>query len=245
MPETFRVLDEPFGKPLGPLIARGRAADVFAYGDGLVLRRYRTNHDCLYEAAVMQHVHAHGYPVPAVAEVAGRDLVMERIDGPTMLDDFPKHPHHLFRHAATLADLLQRLHAIPPMSVLIAKHADPSTIVHLDLHPDNVMLSARGPIVIDWSNAGLGDPDAEVADLWLLMACASPPVNAIERILIGIFRKAFVRSLLRHFDRDAIAKKLPTAFALRSRDRNMSESELGKMKRLVERFASSGPAALG
>jgi hypothetical protein len=25
----------------GPLIATGRAADVFAYGDGLVLRRYR------------------------------------------------------------------------------------------------------------------------------------------------------------------------------------------------------------
>jgi aminoglycoside phosphotransferase (APT) family kinase protein len=226
------VLDEP-----GPLIARGRAADVFAYGDGLVLRRYRTDHDCLYEATVMQHVYAHGYPVPEVKEAAGRDLVMERIDGPTMLDDFSKHPRQLFRHAATLADLLQRLHAIPPMSGLTPKHPDGTTIVHLDLHPLNVMLSSRGPVVIDWSNAGLGDPNAEIADLWLVMSCASAPVNAIERILVGLGRKAFVRSLLRHFDRDAVARALPLAFAGRSRDRNMSEAELGRMKRLVERFA--------
>ena len=29
------------------------------------------------------------------------------------------------------------------------------------------MLTSRGPVVIDWTNAGLGDPDIEVADLWL------------------------------------------------------------------------------
>ena len=33
----------------------------------------------------MQHARAHGYPVPAVVEVAGSDMVMERVDGPTML----------------------------------------------------------------------------------------------------------------------------------------------------------------
>src|SRR5712692_727570 len=91
------------------LIARGRAADVYSFGDGLVLRRYRTPHDCLYEAAVMQHVRAHGYPAPEVAEVAGPDIVMERLEGPTMLASFARRPWLIFRYARTLSTLLQQL----------------------------------------------------------------------------------------------------------------------------------------
>ncbi|HKY50290.1 MAG TPA: phosphotransferase, partial [Candidatus Limnocylindria bacterium] len=96
MTESVPTLDEPFFTP-GPLLASGRAADVYEFTDGLVLRRYRTDHDCVYEAAVMQHVRAHGYPAPEVVAVAGRDLVMERVDGPTMLRDLSSHPWRVLR----------------------------------------------------------------------------------------------------------------------------------------------------
>ncbi len=33
-------------------------------------------------------------------------------------------------------------------------------IVHLDLHPGNVMLTAGGPVVIDWTNVAAGPPGA-------------------------------------------------------------------------------------
>lgn len=219
----------------GPLIASGRAADVFAYGDGLVLRRYRSDHDCAYEAALMRHVRSHGYPVPEVMDVDGRDLVMQRIDGPTMLRDLSSKPWRLFRHARTLAGLQQRLHDIPAPDWLKRKHDTGTSIVHLDLHPDNVMLSSDGPVVIDWSNGGLGDPDVEVADLWLVMSSAAVPGSRLARMIAGAGRTVFLNAILRHFDRAAIIAGLDVAYANRSRDRNMSDAELAKMRALIER----------
>lgn len=222
---------------VGELLARGRAADVFAYGDGLVLRRYRSDHDCLYEAALMQHVRAHGYPVPEVVEATGRDLVMERLDGPTMLADLGARPWLVFRHTSALADLLHRLHDVPVPDWVRQKHPLGEWLVHQDLHPDNVMLTSRGPVVIDWSNAGRGDANAEVADLWLILSSADAPTTGIQRFVVAAGRGLLVRSLLRHFDRDAIRRKLRLALELRSRDRNMSSTELARMQRLVEKEA--------
>ncbi len=224
---------------LGRLIAKGRAADVFEYGatsDGLVLRRYRSAHSTLYEAAVMQHVAAHGYPVPHVMATQGTDLVMERLDGPTMLADFAKRPWVLFQHTATLAGLIKQLHAIPAPDWLEDKHGGTGNdFVHLDLHPDNVMVTSRGPVVIDWSNAGRGDGDAEVADLWLIMACAAVPGKVLDRMLAAVGRRLLVASLMRRFDLDAVRSKLAFALSFRARDRNMSDREITKMHRLVER----------
>src|SRR5262249_24371676 len=45
---------------------------------------------------------------------------------------------------------------------------DADALCHGDYHPDNVLLSARGPLVIDWENAALGDPLADVARTLLL-----------------------------------------------------------------------------
>src|SRR3954452_17753013 len=99
----------------GELIAQGRAADVFAAGPGLVLRRYREGEggDTAPEAAAMEHARRHGFPVPAVHEAGGPDLVMERVEGPTMLADIARRPWRVGQHGRTLAVLHQRLHAIP------------------------------------------------------------------------------------------------------------------------------------
>ena len=221
----------------GPLIATGRAADVYAFGDELVLRRYRSDHFSLYEAAAMQHLAAHGYPVPHVVEVCGRDLVMERLDGPTMLKDVERHPWRLPRHSATIADLLDRLHRIPAPPWLDRRHSSGDTIVHLDLHPDNVMVTSRGPVVIDWSNVGLGDPDAELADLWIVLKCAQAPTSGFRKLVVEAGRGLFISQILKHFDRDAIRRKLRVAHANRSRDRNMSDAEQRRMQQMVDRLA--------
>jgi len=222
----------------GELIASGRAADVFAYGDGLVLRRYRTLGDTLYEAAVMQYVAEHGYPVPAVVEVSGPEIVMERIDGTPMLDDFARHPWRLFRHARTLAELHRRLHAIPAPPWLRPKVGGGDAVVHLDLHPLNVMVTERGPVVIDWTNAGRGAPDAEIADLWLIMANADIPGGWLERKLLGLSRGLFLRAFLGHVDRDAVRAKLRVAAERRLRDRNIHDTERTRIQRFVERWAT-------
>lgn len=86
------------------MLASGRSADVFDLGDGSVLRRYRTDRDCAPEAALMTWLEA-GIPVPKVRSASGRDLVMERIPGVTMLEDLEACPWKVFSHIRTLANL--------------------------------------------------------------------------------------------------------------------------------------------
>lgn len=194
-------------------------------------------HDCLYEAAVMQHVREHGYPAPRVFEVSGSEIVMERIDGPTMLTEFGSKPWNILKHARTIGQLLHLLHSLPAPDWLRRKHDTGETIVHMDLHPDNVMLTSDGPIVIDWTNAGIGNAAAEVADLWLVSANAEIPGGRVKRTLLGLGRGLFVRTLIKQFDRDEVRAQLEVALGGRLNDRNMREGERARMSAFVERWA--------
>ncbi len=137
-------MDRRVSEP-GPLIGTGRAADVYDVGNGKVLRRYRTDHDSTVEAAAMRAAWAAGYPVPEVFDADGRDLVMERLEGPTMLDVLGKRPWRYARIADQLADLHTRLAALQFDACDLRVRFEPAEcLVHLDLHPANVMLTSPG-----------------------------------------------------------------------------------------------------
>jgi len=72
----------------GDLFAAGRDADIFEYGKGSVLRRSRNDRSQVLEARIMEFVRTKGYPVPEVFGVSddGIELVMDRIEGPTMME---------------------------------------------------------------------------------------------------------------------------------------------------------------
>src|SRR5258708_6597235 len=122
-------------------IARGRATDIFAVGPGRVLRRYRDGEagDPVAEAAVMEYARQHGFPVPAVHDANDRDLLLERLQGPTMLADLAHQPWLVRRHGQTLAELHRQLHDIPAPPGLRAPFGRGEQLAHFDLHPDNVM----------------------------------------------------------------------------------------------------------
>jgi tRNA A-37 threonylcarbamoyl transferase component Bud32 len=149
------------------LIAAGRASEIFDLCDGRVLRRFRASGDPEREALVMGHAHRHGYPVPRVLGVSPDALVLDRIEGPTMLDELRRRPWTLRPHASLLAQFHERLHEIAAPSSLAAVSAG-DRLLHLDLHPDNVILSRGGPFVIDWTNARRGDPALDVALTWVI-----------------------------------------------------------------------------
>lgn len=159
-----------------PLIGRGRAADVFDLGDGRVLRRYRTPHPGLAqrEALAMRHLRAHGAPVPEVHTADGDEIVMERIEGRSMLDVIKSRPWRAAAMGRLLADVQRQIHAVPAGDVDLPRFSDCDAILHFDLHPDNVMLTDRGPVVIDWSNVAVGDPVADVMFSWMLMSTGEP-----------------------------------------------------------------------
>src|SRR4051794_5007899 len=96
------------------LVGAGREADVYALDEHRVLRRYRGGLDAGHEAMTMAYLAAHGYPVPAVYHSAGRDLVLERLTGRTIAQEWLAGTVELDSAARLLADLHSRLHAVPP-----------------------------------------------------------------------------------------------------------------------------------
>lgn len=114
----------------------------------------------------MAYVAGSGFPAPAVYEARGGDLVMERLYGRTMLAALTAGDLEIPEAATLLADLHRRLHELPARV-----STDPAVrILHLDLHPDNVMLTTRGPVVIDWRNAAEGPPDLDLAMSAVILA---------------------------------------------------------------------------
>jgi tRNA A-37 threonylcarbamoyl transferase component Bud32 len=185
------------------LLAEGRASEIFDLGDGRVLRRFKRGGNPGFEARVMEHARAHGFPVPAVHEVRDDALVLERIDGPTMLD-----AADLERHPALLARLHDQLHEIP---------FEGATLLHRDLHPENVILSPDGPVVLDWTNAGAGEPALDVALVWVILVGTGEPIA--ER---------FARDFVARFD-DWRAG-LDDALAYRFADPNVTDEERARLE---------------
>lgn len=227
-------MDGPGADAAGP-IARGRDADVYALGDGRVLRRYRRPGPTDRERRVMAHARAHGYPVPRVYGWTGTDMVMDRLDGPSMLADLARHPWRLRRHARTLADLHRRLHAVPAPAGLPAPLGEGDRLVHLDLHPANVVLTASGPMVIDWPNAGRGHGLADVATTWVILRTSRLEGPVTQRLVAAVGQRLFAAAFLAGFDRRRVFQHLPAVVAARLADRNVRDHERRRLRRLVGR----------
>lgn len=213
------------------LLAAGRDSDVFAYADGLVLRRYRDGRSAEGEAAVIRAVAGLGYPVPAVHDASGPDIVMERVDGPTLaaalVAGLPP-----ARAGALLAELHDRLHALAWTGA-----APGEALLHLDLHPLNVILRGPEPVVIDWSNARPGPAGLDVAMTAVILAQVVVTDGMLEAVGIAESARPALTVLLAAFaDRvgTPYADQLAAAEALRRQDPYQSGAELAALSRAVE-----------
>ncbi len=231
------------GDPPGRLLGKGRAADVYDIGAGRVLRRYRKSLDVQHEAIVMRHLHQAGFPVPEIHDADHSDLVMERLDGRDMLTDLSRRPWLARRHARTLADMHNQLHQIAAPPGWRQPVGPGDKVLHLDLHPGNVMLTSRGPMVIDWSNAAAGPAGADVAMAYLIMACSEvDDLPLLIRPVVSSVRATVVRHFMLDVQDDPVPHIL-TAARHRMADRNVRPSEVEWLARKVaetEQAAAAG-----
>jgi aminoglycoside phosphotransferase (APT) family kinase protein len=186
---------------------RGRASTVTDLGDGTLLR---VGGDPTREARLMALAAEHGIRVPRVVEVRSEALVLERIAGPTMAARLLHRPWQLGRQVRVLADLHRRVHAVA---------LEGARLVHRDLHPENILVAPDGPVLIDWTNAGAGDPAMDVALTWLILRTTG---GTPGRVLAWRFRREVGVEAIRH--------GLEAARAYRLADPNVTDAERARVR---------------
>jgi aminoglycoside phosphotransferase (APT) family kinase protein len=119
---------------LGPVIGRGRTADIFAWERGQVLKLFHADHPVEWsrrEAQMTRQAHALGLAAPQVFDEVSLDgrygIVFERIEGRSMLHTLSAEPWRLVSLARQLADLQAAMHrqrapALPSWREALARH---------------------------------------------------------------------------------------------------------------------------
>jgi aminoglycoside phosphotransferase (APT) family kinase protein len=153
-----------------------------------------------------------------------RGIVFERLHGASMLSGVQAKPWTLFKAVRQLAELHAQIHACPAPAELPSQHdwitngieaagdlsreekdnalshlkalPQGNSICHGDFHPENVLLTARGPVIIDWDSATRGNPIGDVACTSRLIQHASLPPWAPGYMHLLLKSS---RALLHHF----------------------------------------------
>ena len=154
----------------------------------------------------------HGVPVPRIPAVRPDGLVMDLVSGGTLVDQLRREPWRMPAAARVVADLHRRVHEV---------ELDGARLVHFDLHPENVLMGPDGPVLIDWTNARAGDPDADVAMTWLIAETSG-----------GLAGRAFAWLFRRLVGRDTIRRGLPVARAFRLADPHVTDEERHRVRHL-------------
>ncbi len=160
--------------------------------------------------------------------VEGRNgIVYERVIGTSMLSLMSKNPLQTRRQAKVLAELHSEINSqtgetLPNLKaalgrsiskcmvlsdemkakalLILAELKDANSLCHFDLHPDQVLITTHGPVVLDWMTAHQGNPAADVArTLVLLQYGEAPYMNWIMRQAVNLVRSAFSRAYLKRY----------------------------------------------
>jgi aminoglycoside phosphotransferase (APT) family kinase protein len=154
-------------------------------------------------------------------DIEGRPgLILERIDGQDLLTRVERRPWTARGAGALCGELHAQLHEviapaalpglrdlalrgieeagelIPETARTIARERlsslpDGDRLCHGDFHPGNVLMSSRGPVAIDWTNAVRADAHADVARTLLLMRMGALPPGTpfVVRAAAKVVRK--------------------------------------------------------
>jgi len=159
-------------------------------------------------------------------------IIYERVDGSSMLEELVSKPEELEHFASIFAKLHAQMHSLKikglpsqrqqlekkirngkPLSEdrreaalkALDKLPNGNVLSHGDFHPDNILMSTRGPVVIDWNDATKGNPHADIARTLLLLQQGEP----LQPFKLGKEQISSMRSLFNHTYLKSYAKVRP------------------------------------
>ncbi len=164
-----------------------------------------------------------------IVEVKDRTgIIFERIQGSTMLEEMSNKPWKIKFFAKELADLHHGIHQCVNISLksykldiqsqidkapflsekvkeklleMVAELEDSNVICHGDFHPDNIMLSNKGPIIIDWTNARKGNKILDVVRTLIIIKYSSTPPDKpfIIRAVLKQLKNTLYKEYIKHY----------------------------------------------
>jgi Ser/Thr protein kinase RdoA (MazF antagonist) len=160
-------------------------------------------------------------------QIDGRPgLILERADGLDLLTTLDRKPWLLLGVGETMGRCHAALHetrapdSVPALKGLVARALRRSPLIppafrdralstierlpdgdclcHGDFHPGNIIMTARGPVIIDWAGSTRGDSHADVALSLLLLQMGELPESAppLIRALAGFGRRVILARYL-------------------------------------------------
>ncbi len=169
-------------------------------------------------ADLLDWLAGHPWAVRSVGKTLGVEhAALHRVEAPAGLPDLRDELRHRLGSPLVPEDVrtraLERLAALPVGSRLL----------HGDFHPANLLRTADGYVVIDWTNGTRGDPAADVARTILLVGGGKPAAGTpvVVRALAPVARRGLLAGYLRAYerhaplDRDLVERWLPVWAAAR------------------------------
>lgn len=164
--------------------------------------------------------------VKEIVQAQGRNgLIYERIDGESMFTLLKRAPWKVFQFGKLLAQYHYQMHTcdfnaeVPNQKDKLQNRIKQSTVLpaslkpkllsaleplpagskvcHGDFHPDNILVSKNGAMVIDWIDASKGNPLADVARTSVLALGAASTFNAGMNLFIKLFHAAYLKEYFR------------------------------------------------
>ena len=93
---------------------------------------------------------------------------------------------------------------------------DDDAVCHGDFHPGNILMSSRGPIIVDWNDATRGDPHADVARSLVIAQFAAGQPGVRIAFDLELFQRSYLERYLQLGDvshQRVEAWELPVAVA--------------------------------
>lgn len=195
-------------------------------------------------------------------------IVYEFIEGKTMLETMQVKPLTFVSLARQLAEEHARIHLctaehLPLQRPILRKSIeraklpqqltqkvlsaasnlpDGEMLCHGDFHPDNIILGSHRAVIIDWNDATIGHPLADVARTSLILTTAAAPSTGLSQVIFGCYRRVFHDAYLSHYvqltgsSRSEIEQwRIPIAAA---RIAENVPGERQNLLRIVEQWAS-------
>lgn len=147
-------------------------------------------------------------------------VIYERIEGPSLLNELATKPWNVVGYARLLAKLHVQIHEVQapesletqrewalggiPDSEKISKNMrtrvlqlldampDGDQLCHGDFHPGNIIITQKGPLIIDWMTVSKGVPCGDVARTLTILEAAKAPEGTPMRWLLDWVRKLFL-----------------------------------------------------